>query len=51
MKKSKLLALLALALTLVVVMTSCELLDDLFGHKCENVCEECGKCLRWIYSP
>ena len=45
MKKSKLLALLALALTLVVVMTSCELLDDLFGHKCENVCEVCGKCL------
>ena len=45
MNKSKLLALLALAMALIVMMTSCELLDDILGHKCEHVCEECGKCL------
>ena len=42
MKKSRLLALIALVLvmTLMFVMTSCKK-DE---HECQNVCEECGKC-------
>ena len=46
----RILAVLALLLSLVMVLSSCGFLDSIFGngpveHACETVCTTCGKCL------